>query len=60
MKFFPLRPLPENDPRFTIELAIDTAAVLEKHGFPKIEAGGDWLDLQQALFSFLYGERVTR
>ncbi|GGO46420.1 hypothetical protein GCM10012287_16700 [Streptomyces daqingensis] len=51
---FPVRPRPKEDPRFTVGLALDVAAVLEQHGYPKFIAGRDFLELQQALFGFLY------
>jgi len=52
---YPIRPRPQNDPRFTRGLASDVAAVLVRHGYPDPRATGpDFLDLQQALFGFLY------
>lgn len=51
---YPITPAPDNDPRFTFGLAKDVADVLETHGYPKITAGLDFVDLQQALFRFLY------
>lgn len=51
---YPIRPTPDDDPRFTLGLAIDVAAVLERHGYPPVIAGMDMLALQQALFRFLY------
>lgn len=42
------------DPRFTLGLALDVAAVLEQHGYPPVRAGLDLVDLQQALYRFLY------
>lgn len=50
---YPL-PAPDVDPRFNVGLLIDVAKVLEEHGFPPITAGLDLVDLQQALFKFLY------
>lgn len=52
---YPITPAPDDDPRFTLGLAIDVAGVLEAHGYPKITAGLDYVDLQQALYRFLYG-----
>jgi len=52
---YPIRPRPDGDPRFTFGLTVDVAEVLERHGYPKITAGLDMVDLQQALFGFLYG-----
>lgn len=43
-----------DDERFTIGLVIDIIDVLEKHGYPRVRRGGDMVDLQQALFRFLY------
>lgn len=52
---YPLpRPESGNDPRFTFGLQLDVAAVLEKHGFPKVTNGSDMVDLQMALFGFIY------
>lgn len=53
---FPIRPLPDEDPRFAFGLVLDVAEVLERHGYPPIVNGLDHLDLQQALFRFLYGD----
>lgn len=49
-------PLPRTaeDPRFSFGLAFDVARVIEQHGYPPIEAGLDLVELQQALFAFLY------
>lgn len=52
---YPITPAPDDDARFTFGLAKDVADVLEAHGYPKITAGLDFVDLQQALFGFLYG-----
>jgi hypothetical protein len=52
---YPIRPQPEDDPRFTLGLTHDVAKVLEGHGYPPISSGLDFVDLQQALFKFLYG-----
>lgn len=49
-------PLPqsENDLRFTFGLMRDVGKVLESHGFPPLRNGCDMVDLQQALFAFVY------
>lgn len=49
-------PLPrtDEDPRFSYGLLHDVAQVLERHGFPRVSGGGDWVELQQALFGFIY------
>ena len=49
-------PAPDNDPRFTLGLVLDVADVLQQHGFPRIGSDnpGDYAELQQALFQFLY------
>jgi hypothetical protein len=57
-----LYPLPRpaetgDDPRFTIGLDLDVAAVLVKHGYPPVASGADLLRLQMALFEFLYIDR---
>ncbi|WP_327160486.1 hypothetical protein [Streptomyces zaomyceticus] len=51
---YPIRPKPDDDPRFTFGLVIDVARVLEEHGYPPVKAGLDIVDLQQALYRFLY------
>ncbi len=52
---YPLgRPSSGNDPRFTVGLMLDVGAVLERHGFPALTEGMDVVELQQALFSFIY------
>jgi hypothetical protein len=49
-------PLPaDDDPRFTIGLTIDVAKVLEQRGYPPVRTGRDLVELQQALYGFLYG-----
>ncbi|RSM58953.1 hypothetical protein DMH03_23935 [Amycolatopsis sp. WAC 01376] len=50
---YPLDP-PESDPRFTFGLVLDVAAVLTAHGYPPLAGGAEHVDLQQALFRFLY------
>jgi hypothetical protein len=50
----PERP-PDSDPRFTLGLVLDVARVLEQHGYPPIAKGRELVDLQVALFRFLYG-----
>ena len=42
-----------DDPRFSVGLAYDVAQVLVAHGYPPIH-GRDMVDLQQALYRFLY------
>ena len=56
---FPIRPKPADDPRFTRGVTLDVAKVLQEHGYPEITSGRDFLDLQRALFGFLYGDRDT-
>lgn len=50
---YPL-PRPIDDDRFTFGLAVDVAQVLVEHGYPPLHGGADLVELQQALFSFLY------
>lgn len=53
---YPLaRPVSGNDPRFTFGLSYDVGKVLESHGYPQV-TGRDHVDLQQALFQFLYAK----
>jgi hypothetical protein len=49
-------PAPEDDPRFNLGFLIDVIKVLTHHGFPPIEGGPDYVRLQQALFTFIYGK----
>jgi hypothetical protein len=51
---YPISPRPAEDPRFTLGLALDVAKVLHEHGYPNVTSGRDFLELQQALFGFLY------
>lgn len=55
-RHYPIRPQPDDDPRFTTGLVIDVAEVLERHGYPPVE-DVDFVDLRQALFRFLYTDR---
>ena len=50
---YPL-PAADGDPRFTFGLVIDVAEVLEQHGYPSPQSGRDLVELQQALYRFLY------
>lgn len=43
-----------NDGRFTMSVVIEVANVLELHGYQSPE-GLDYLELQDTLFTFLYG-----
>lgn len=47
-------PAPADDARFTRGLALDVAKVLDRHGYPPITSGADFVALQEALFAFLY------
>lgn len=51
---YPIRPQPENDPRFTFGLTLDVAQVLQAHGYPPVTTSDDLVELRQALFRFLY------
>lgn len=54
------RPVTDSDPRFTFGLILDVADVLTRHGYPPLSDDGmDHVDLQQALFRFLYGPSTT-
>jgi hypothetical protein len=53
---YPIRPRPDDDPRFTLELMVDLAEVLEKVGYPKL-TGEDIVDLRRAVSRFLYSDR---
>ena len=47
------RPATNEDPRFSLGLALDVAEVLTRHGYPPL-TGADLVRLQQALFSLIY------
>lgn len=57
---YPINPAPTDDPRFTFGLAKDVADVLQAHGYPEITSGLDFVDLQQALYRFLYVPGLDR
>jgi hypothetical protein len=44
-----------NDGRFTLGLVIDVISILELHRLPPPE-GRDYVELQDPLFTFLYGD----
>jgi hypothetical protein len=44
-----------DDSRFTFGLVAEVRDVLTKHGFPRACSGGDLLELEMALFGFVYG-----
>ncbi len=52
-RVYPL-PAPSEDPRFSVGLLAEVATVLELHGYPRPESGGDLVALHLALFTFLY------
>ena len=54
---FPIRPEPADDGRFTFGLVFEIQDVLIKHGYPSDWSGADLVELQQALYRFLYSER---
>jgi hypothetical protein len=57
---YPLRrPATGADPRFTLGLALDVAAVLSRHGYPPVATGTDLIRLQQALFTAIYQPEGT-
>jgi hypothetical protein len=53
---YPLaRPGPgRDDTRFTVGLLLDVAAVLHRHGYPRLETAADLTHLQHALFTTIY------
>lgn len=53
---YPL-PAQPDDPRFSFGLVLDVANVLAIHGYPKPTSGRDLVELQQALFRFIYGTK---
>ena len=44
----------DDDSRFTNGLLLDVVEVIESHGYPKIAAGRDLLELRISLYRFLY------
>ena len=44
----------DDDSRFTNGLLLDVVEVIESHGYPKIAAGRDLLELRMSLYAFLY------
>ncbi|MEV8510822.1 hypothetical protein [Dactylosporangium sp. NPDC051484] len=60
---FPVKPQDgDGDPRFTFGLVLDVAKVLAAHGYPDLSnpavaRGGDLVDLQLALYRFIYGDK---
>jgi hypothetical protein len=52
---YPIRPAPDDDPRFTTGLLHDVRNVLAAHGYPPITSGPDLVELNLALYRFLYG-----
>lgn len=56
---YPL-PAPTDDNRFTFGLILDVADVLHRHGYPKITSGDDFVELQQAVWRFLYADTAFR
>lgn len=54
------RPESGHNPRFTLGLALDVAAVLGRHGYPPVAAGADLLRLQQTLFTLIYQPKETQ
>ncbi|MFF4751770.1 DUF6284 family protein [Streptomyces sp. NPDC002514] len=47
-------PAAGDDPRFSFGLLVDVTKVLEEHAYPPVTAGRDLLELQLALFRYLY------
>lgn len=54
---YPITPTPEDDPRFTAGLLHDVCDLLERHGYPRPAKAADLVDLQQALYRYLYVPR---
>lgn len=51
---YPITPAPDDDSRFTVGLTVDVIKVLTEHGYPPVTNGMDIVELQQALYRFLY------
>lgn len=52
-RHYPL-PRPEEDKRFTFGLTMEVGKLLERHGYPPVTNGDDFVRLQRALFDFVY------
>ncbi|RFU82884.1 hypothetical protein DY218_30575 [Streptomyces triticagri] len=50
----------DDDPRFTFGLLHDVRMAIQSHDYPEISNGLDLVDLQMALFGFLYGTNERR
>ncbi len=48
------QPASGDDPRFCFGLAYDVATVLRHYGYPPVLTGRDLVNLQHALFTFIY------
>jgi hypothetical protein len=58
----PAYPLPRptgGDRRFTVGLALDVAAVLAEHGYPRLAGGADLTHWQHTLFTGIYTNHST-
>jgi hypothetical protein len=54
------RPASGDDARFCYGLGLDVAAVLHRHGFPKVTTGPDLSRVLSALFTLIYDQETTR
>lgn len=52
------RPARGDDARFCYGLGLDVAAVLHRHGYPKLTTGADLTRVLQALFTLIYQEET--
>lgn len=48
----------DHDSRFTNDLALDVAEVIEAHGYPTFTSGRDLLELRISLYRFLYKDAL--
>jgi hypothetical protein len=53
------RPASGDDARFCYGLGLDVAAVLHRHGFPKLATGRDLSRVLSALFTLIYDQETT-
>jgi hypothetical protein len=55
---YPVKPLDDDDDsRFTFGFILEVADLLNRHGYPEIKCGTDYVRLRQALWGFLYSPK---
>lgn len=54
---YPVNRDPWFDERFTLSFVLDVVEVLVAHGFPRPQSPSDWIELNGALYEFIYAPR---